>query len=68
MLKYTVYLCKSQSDTMCKNVLYNLYKHNLGGDFYLATFRYLDDLKKFLTLLDVSDGEVYFSNVLKKER
>lgn len=62
-LKYTVYKCKTDNNT---NIMYNLYKHDLGGDFYLATFRYLDDLRAYLTLLDVENGEVYFSNVLRK--
>ena len=62
-IEYTVYACQNEGKT---NVFYNLYKHDLGGDFYLATFRYLDDLKNYLTLLDLNDGEVYFSNILKK--
>lgn len=63
-IEYTVYKCWNHEDK--NNVMYNLYKHDLGGDFYLATFRYLEDLKNYLTLLDIENGEVYFSNVLKK--
>lgn len=62
-IEYTVYKCMNENN----DEMYNLYKHDLGGDFYLATFRYLEDLKKYLTLLDIEDdGELYFSNVLKR--
>ena len=64
-LKYTVYECKSGEHS--NSTFYNLYKHDLGGDFYLASFRYLNDLKNYLTLLDVETGEVYFGNVFKKK-
>ena len=66
MLKYTVYRCVDRRNKY--NLMFNLYKHDLKmGDFYVATFRRLTDLKKFLEVLDVDDGEVYFSNVLRKE-
>lgn len=63
-LEYTVYKCLNKNND--QNVMYNLYKHDLGGDFYIATFRYLDDLKKFVTTLDIQDDEIYYSNILKK--
>ena len=65
MLKYTVYRCMDTNNKF--NVMYNLYKHDLSGDFYLATFRKLEDLRLFLSVKDVDDTEVYFSNILRKE-
>ena len=65
MIKYTVYKCV---DTRNKyNVIYNVYKHEKLRDYYIASFRKKKHLKKFLSVLDCTEDEIYISNVLVKE-
>lgn len=64
MIEYTVYECKMGNDKF----FYNLYKHDLNfGDFYLASFRRLDDLRLFIRACGVDESDVFFSNVLRKD-
>ena len=64
MIKYTVYKC---IDTKNKyNVIYNVYQHEKIRDYYIASFRKKEHLKKFLSVLDCSEDEIYISNLLTK--
>lgn len=65
LIKYTVYRCIDKNNEY--NIIYNVYKHEKLKDYYIASFRKKDHMKKFLSLLDCTEDEIYISNILKKE-
>ena len=65
MIKYTVYKCIDSRNKY--NTLYNVYQHEKLKDYYIASFRKKEHLKKFLSVLDCTEDEIYISNVLVKE-
>ena len=65
MIKYTVYKCIDNRNKY--NVIYNVYQHEKIRDYYIASFRKKEHLKKFLSVLDCTEDEIFISNVLVKD-
>lgn len=65
MIKYTVYKCIDNRNKY--NVMYNVYQHEELKDYYIASFRKKEHLKKFLSLLDCTEDEIFISNLLVKD-